>query len=264
MNYEQFLESKGYAENTIKTYTRSVNSMLSQYTLTDQSLKLYRADLLENCKPRSVNLHVSAINSYLDFVNSSCQKLKTVKFQQRTFLENVISFPDYEYLKGCLIKDNNMMWYFVVRFLGSTGARVSELLQIKKEHVLAGYIDIYGKGGKIRRIYIPCNLQIDALRWYEEIELDSGFVFFNSRGCRLTSKGVSTQLKHLADKYGLDPKFIYPHSFRHMFAKTFMDRNGDIALLADLLGHESIETTRIYLRKTANEQREIVNKTVDW
>lgn len=264
MDYIKYLESKGYANNTIKTYTRSVELMLSQYTLTDQSLKLYRADLLNNNKPRTVNLRISAINSYLEFIKSDCKKLKTIKFQQKTFLENVISFPDYEYLKGCLIKDGNFMWYFVVRFLGSTGARISELLQIKREHVAAGYIDIYGKGGKIRRIYIPHNLQIDALKWYDDIDLTSGFIFFNSKGSRLTSKGISTQLKHFAEKYGLDPKVVYPHSFRHMFAKTFMDRYGDIALLADLLGHESIETTRIYLRKTSNEQKDIINKIVDW
>ena len=264
MSFEKYLESKGYAENTIKTYTKAVNSMLSYYTLDDQSLKMFRADLLNTCKPRTANLRISAINSYLEYIGSDCQKLKTIRFQQKTFLENVISFPDYEYLKGCLIKDNNMPWYFVVRFLGSTGARVSELVQIKKEHVSAGYIDIYGKGGKIRRIYIPSNLQIDALKWYDEIGIMSGFIFINAKGSRLTTKGISTQLKHLAERYGLDTKVVYPHSFRHMFAKTFMDRNGDIALLADLLGHESIETTRIYLRRTSNEQRDIVNKTVDW
>ena len=264
MNYEEYLESKGYAENTIKTYSRSVKLMLSQYTLDNQSLKVYRADLLSNNKPRTINLRISAINSYIDYIGSDCKKLKTVRFQQRTFLENVISFPDYEYLKGCLIKDQNMTWYFVVRFLGSTGARISELLQIKWEHVVAGYIDIYGKGGKIRRIYIPSSLQADALRWYDEINLTRGFVFINNKGHRLTGKGIATQLKRLAERYGLDTKIVYPHSFRHMFAKTFMDRHGDIALLADLLGHESIETTRIYLRKTSNEQRDIVNKTVDW
>ena len=80
----------------------------------------------------------------------------------------------------------------------------------------------------------------------------------------MSAKGVSSQLKKLAARYGIDVSVVYPHSFRHMFAKTFMQRYNDIALLADLLGHESIETTRIYLRMTSNEQRIIVNKTVDW
>lgn len=77
-------------------------------------------------------------------------------------------------------------------------------------------------------------------------------------------RGVSAQLKKLAVRYGIDPDVVYPHSFRHRFAKSFLDRCGDIAFLADLMGHESIETTRIYLRKTATEQRAIVDRVVDW
>jgi site-specific recombinase XerD len=71
-------------------------------------------------------------------------------------------------------------------------------------------------------------------------------------------------LKKFAEKYCIDTKVVYPHSFRHRFAKSFLDRCNDIAFLADLMGHESIETTRIYLRKTATEQREIVDSIIDW
>lgn len=77
-------------------------------------------------------------------------------------------------------------------------------------------------------------------------------------------RGISQQLKNYANKYGLNPKVVYPHSFRHLFAKNFLDKYNDISLLADLMGHESIETTRIYLRKTASEQQEIVDKIVTW
>ena len=73
-----------------------------------------------------------------------------------------------------------------------------------------------------------------------------------------------SKLKKLGKKYGLNPNVIYPHSFRHRFAKSFLDRFNDISLLADLMGHESIETTRIYLRRTSTEQQEIVNKIIDW
>ena len=81
---------------------------------------------------------------------------------------------------------------------------------------------------------------------------------------RITTRGISGQLKKLAVKYGINPAVVYPHSFRHRFAKSFLERCNDIAFLADLMGHESIETTRIYLRKTATEQREIVDTIVDW
>ncbi len=175
-----------------------------------------------------------------------------------------ISDADYKFLKSKLKKDGFIDWYFVVWFLTATGARVSELLQIKVEHVYAGYLDLYTKGGKIRRIYIPKKLMTEAIKWLEDDSRQSGYLFLNRFGERITSRGVAMQLKHFAEKYGLNTKVVYPHSFRHRFAKNFLDRFNDIALLADLMGHESIETTRIYLRRTATEQKQIVDKIVNW
>ena len=123
---------------------------------------------------------------------------------------------------------------------------------------------MYSKGGKLRRIYIPKKLQEEALAWFESKKQNSGFIFLNKYGERITTRGISGQLKKLAIKYGINPAVIYPHSFRHRFAKSFLERCNDIAFLADLMGHESIETTRIYLRKTSTEQRTIVDSIVDW
>lgn len=157
-----------------------------------------------------------------------------------------------------------MNWYFIVRYLAATGARISELVQIKIEHVHKGYIDIYGKGGKVRRIYIPKSLRIETLKWLDSNNLESGYLFLNRFGEKITTRGVAHQLKIFAAEYGMDTKVVYPHSFRHRFAKNFLEKYNDLAFLADLMGHESIETTRIYLRKTANEQQEIVDKIVTW
>ena len=85
-----------------------------------------------------------------------------------------------------------------------------------------------------------------------------------SQGNLITTRGIAIQLKSFAIRYNINPVVVYPHSFRHLFAKTFLNRFNDIALLADLMGHENIETTRIYLRKSSTEQRLIVNKVVDW
>ena len=89
-------------------------------------------------------------------------------------------------------------------------------------------------------------------------------IFLNRFGQRITTRGIAQQLKHFAEKYGLNRDVVYPHSFRHRFAKNFLDRFNDLALLADLMGHESIETTRIYLRRTASEQQKIVDRVVNW
>lgn len=190
--------------------------------------------------------------------------MKFVKLQQKTFLENVISDADYEFLKNKLWKDKNYDWYFVVRFLGATGARVSELIQFKYENVTRGYIDLYTKAGKIRRIFIPSSLQKKAIAYYTSVNRTSGYLFLNAQGQQITTRGLSHQLKQLAKKYKMNLSVIYPHSFRHRFAKNFLEKNKDIALLADLMGHESIETTRIYLRKTSEEQKEVVDKIVTW
>ena len=219
---------------------------------------------MEHFKPQTVNLRLQAINKYLEFIKQDKLKLRFIKVQQKNFLENVISNADYKFLKSSLLSDGYKDWYFIVWFMTATGSRVSELLQIKAEHVQIGHLDLYTKGGKMRRIYIPKTLQKEALQWLQERQISTGYIFLNRFGERITTRGIAMQLKHFADKYGLKREVVYPHSFRHRYAKNFLDRFNDIALLADLMGHESIETTRIYLRRTASEQRQIVDKIVNW
>lgn len=98
----------------------------------------------------------------------------------------------------------------------------------------------------------------------DAVQRNSGFLFLNKYGELITARGIAVQLKHFAMRYGLDPAVIYPHSFRHRFAKSFLERYNDIAMLADLMGHSSIEITRIYLRKTSTEQQSIINQVIDW
>ena len=263
--FKAWLAKQDLAENSITSYVWTVNYFLREFQEVKRSkLLAYKGYLVENFKPQTVNLRLQAINKYLEFVKQDKLKMKFVKVQQKPFLENVISEADYLYFKKCLKEDGEMFWYFVIRFLAATGARVSELIQIKAEHVKLGHLDLYSKGGKLRRIYIPKELQKEALSWLAEKHQESGFIFLNKYGERITTRGISGQLKKLAVKYDINPAVVYPHSFRHRFAKSFLERCNDIAFLADLMGHESIETTRIYLRKTATEQREIVDTIVDW
>lgn len=263
--FERHLRGTNLSENTISSYMFAIKQYREQYDdVTQKKLREYKVWLIENYKPKTVNLRLRAINCYLECIGREEWKLPFVRVQQKTYLENVISEADYEYFKSCLKKDDETFWYFVIRFLAATGARVSELIQIKAEHVKLGHLDLYSKGGKLRRIYIPKELQKEALSWLAEKRQESGFIFLNKYGERITTRGISGQLKKLAGKYGINPSVVYPHSFRHRFAKSFLDRCNDIAFLADLMGHESIETTRIYLRKTATEQREIVDTIINW
>ena len=263
--FESFLRRSDLAKNTVNSYVSTVRYFEKAYgTFNKKNLLAYKGYLVEHFKPQTVNLRLQGINKYLEFTKQDKLKLKFVKVQQKNFLENVISNADYKFLKSSLLKDGYNDWYFVVWFMTATGARVSELLQIKAEHVQAGHLDIYTKGGKVRRIYIPRTLQKEALLWLKERQIISGYIFLNRFGQRITTRGIAMQLKHFADKYGLKREVVYPHSFRHRFAKNFLEKFNDISLLADLMGHESIETTRIYLRRTASEQQEIVDKIITW
>ena len=263
--FETFLRRLDLAKNTVSSYVWTVNYFERTYKeFNKKNLLAYKGYLVENFKPQTVNLRLQAINKYLEFIKQDKLKLRFIKVQQKNFLENVISNADYKFLKSSLLNDGYKDWYFIVWFMTATGSRVSELLQIKAEHVQIGHLDLYTKGGKMRRIYIPKILQKEALQWLQERQLSTGYIFLNRFGERITTRGIAMQLKHFADKYGLKREVVYPHSFRHRYAKNFLDRFNDIALLADLMGHESIETTRIYLRRTASEQRQIVDKIVNW
>lgn len=263
--FERYLKGKNLSANTMASYLFALQQYEKQYgEVTQENLQVYKIRLIEQYKPKTVNLRLRAMNCYLEYIGKEEWKQPFVRVQQKTFLENVISEADYEYFKTCLKRDDEQLWYFVIRFLAATGARISELIQIKVEHIKIGYLDLYSKGSKLRRIYIPKALQREAFAWLKERQQVSGFIFLNRQGERMTTRGIAGQLKKLAIRYDIDPAVVYPHSFRHRFAKSFLKRCNDIAFLADLMGHESIETTRIYLRKTATEQRELVDAVVDW
>ena len=264
-NFELFLRQENMSDNTIAAYVYAVNDYYSRKKeLNKRNLLMYKSYLMETFKPKTVNLRIQALNKYLEYMNKTRLRLKSVKVQQRSYLENVISNADYTFLKNKLKREENLEWYFVVRFLAATGARVSELVQIKIEHVNVGYFDIYTKGGKVRRLFIPKKLRDETLVWLQNNGRGSGYLFLNRFGERITTRGIAQQLKNYAVKYKLNPKVVYPHSFRHRFAKNFLEKYNDISLLADLMGHESIETTRIYLRRTSSEQQQIVDKVVRW
>lgn len=200
----------------------------------------------------------------LDPLPAADYRLPAVRTKSTSFLDSVISQEDYEHLKSSLKRDQNMFWYFIVRFLASTGARVSELLQIRLEYLRFGYMDLYSKGGKVRRVYFPRELCQEALSWFQARGIQSGYIFLNRSHRPLTPRGVRSQLKELARRYDIDPETVYPHSFRHRFAQNFLSRFNDISLLADLMGHESIETTRIYLTKSSREQKQVIDQIVTW
>ena len=222
--FEELLRKGNLSQNTITSYLWTISFYSEHYdAVSKENLLAYKGYLMEFFKPKTVNLRIQAINKYLEYLGKEQLQLKAVKVQQKNFLENVISNADYNFLKKQLKKDGNMEWYFVVWYLAATGARVSELIQIKIEHIEIGYFDLYTKGGKLRRLYIPKKLRKETLEWLEETNRSFGYLFLNRYGDRITTRGISQQLKNYADKYGLDKRVVYPHSFRHRYAKNFLE-----------------------------------------
>lgn len=272
--FQQYLKKKNQSENTITAYLISVRHFYQLYQeLNIVNLKAYRDYLIANYQPATVNQRVHAINIYLQFLEMKHAdlypdlknyRLNSMKLPRNSFKDTVISNEDCRLLERKLKEEHQDFWYFVVRFLVTTGARVSELTQIKVEHLNCGFLDLYSKGGKTRRIYITDILCKEALEWCQNRGQYSGFLFITKTGQPVSARGIHSQLKHFAVRYGIDPDSVYPHSFRHRFAKNFLARNGDIALLADLMGHESIETTRIYLTKSSREQQDLLEELVTW
>lgn len=267
--FRQYLEDTNKSRNTVEMYMFSIRQFVRLHgEFTKANATAYKGWLIGRYKPKTVNTRLMALNVYAEKVLKRLSlKVGYVREQQKPFLENVISDADYEYFKASLLKSGNArdrFYYFVIRFLAATGARISEFIQFKAEHVRAGHVDIYGKGGKVRRVYFPKPLREDALAWLGETGRASGFLWTGRSGERLTQRGIAQQLKDYARRFKIPEAVVYPHSFRHRFAKNFLERFNDITLLADLMGHESIETTRIYLRRTAEEQREVVDRVITW
>ena len=129
--FETYLRQGNMAEYTISAYLYALKEFDSRHKeLNKKNLLVYKTYLIESFKPKTVNLRIQAVNKYLDFIGKSKLRLKSVKVQQRSYLENVISNADYTFLKNKLKREANKEWYFVVRFLAATGARVSELIQM--------------------------------------------------------------------------------------------------------------------------------------
>lgn len=263
--FHEYLEMNHKAGNTIRAYVYAIRQFYENYQeMTENSLQLYKLYLVEHYKPQTVNLRIRALNSYLEYVGNTEIRIPMIRVQQKLYLENVISEADYEYMKQCLVRDGEWLYYFLIRYMAATGMRVSEVTKVTVEDVRAGQKDLYSKDNKVRRIYIPKCLKEDTLRWLKRENRESGPVFLNQNQNVITAAGIRGQLKKFAILYGINEAVVYPHSFRHRFAKSFIERCGDISMLSDLLGHESIETTRIYLRRTSTEQQQIVNHVVDW
>lgn len=187
------------------------------------------------------------------------------------FLEDIFSLEDYLFFMNKAKARNKDRLYIISKIMATTGMRIHETLNIRREHIEMGFIDFTGKGGKERRCYFTPNTQKDVLEIlgkHNVIDKRAYVISQHWNGKQITWKELRSVQRTMSNFAENECEFkkglFHPHAFRHFFAKNFIKKYQNIALLADLLGHSSIDTTRIYLKYTAREQQEIVNEVVTW
>jgi site-specific recombinase XerD len=262
--FSAHLKENNLSDKSVRCYK---NGLLLYFRFSDEiSKERFKAFIasLENkgLKPGTIAVRISALNKFVEFRGDLSLKLKPPKIPRRLDLSNVPSEQEYHILLSYL-KDKNIENYWWVRLFSCTGARVSELLQFTWEHVSAGAVDLKGKGNKYRRFFFPTELS-EEMRKYAIKNSKTGIIVKNRYGKPMTARGIAQLLKEWAKKCNLDVRKFHPHAFRHFFAKMFLKTNKDIVQLSDFLGHENLETTRIYLQKTYEEQKQDYNKHVIW
>ena len=264
---------KKLADRSVSTYLFRVKLFLKEYgDFTDENLIEWKENQIDNLKSANyINQGLISFKVYKQYKKLDVQIPKSVPSQKKQFVENVISRADYDYLCQYMIdrfgksKDKKYeRLYVAIRIMGTTGLRMHELLNVKVEDIKRGVFDIYGKRSKERRIYIPEKAKNELLNLLNGIGITSGFAIVDRSGKQYKTRAFQSILQSLAEETKIDKDLMHPHGVRHFFAKEFIRNHNDICLLADLLGHSNLETTRMYLKMTSREQSEIVNKIVDW
>lgn len=238
------------SDNTIEKYMRDVNAFrewLGGKEIDKSVVIAYKMELGEKYAPKSVNSILSSLNAIFVYMNWYDFKVKTIKIQRKIFAEKEkeLTKAEYERLLSAAKNNKNERLYYLMQTIGSTGVRISELKYITCEAVRMGKAIINCKG-KIRQIFLPKQL-CKMLRMYiNQQNIKSGPVFITKNQKPLDRSTVWKMLKGLCESANVEKCKVFPHNFRHLFAKTFYSLNKDIVRLADVLGHSNIETTRIY------------------
>lgn len=260
--FREYLIENEKSDNTINTYIDSLKKYFTLFPeVTKPNMIEYKRRMLEEYSPKTAANRCIAMNQYCTFAGMPECKVKSIKIHKQTSVENVITQEEYCELLECLKKDGKEKEYWMIQFLAKTGARVSEFIRFEKRHLEKGEVQLWTKG-KVRKIFIPADL-IDESKDYFQRPSESIYMFPNRYGQQMSTRGVAEMISR-CQRYGIRKEVLHPHSFRHLYAIKFLENNGNIALLADLMGHESVDTTSIYLRLSAQEQRRQFDQAMRW
>lgn len=244
---------------TTQKYIRDVKTFadyVGRKKITKETVIDYKQHLQENYAVRSVNSMLASINSLFSFLGWNDLKVKSLKFQQKIYCSEEKELTKAEYERLCRVaeKKHGGRLNLIIQTICSTGIRVSELKFITVEAVKRGEATVNCKG-KTRSVFIVRDLQKKLLRYAVKKEIKGGMIFVTRTGKPLSRTNIWREMKSLCKDADVNPEKVFPHNLRHLFARTFYGIEKDIAKLADILGHNSIDTTRIYIISTGTEHR---------
>ena len=258
--FRNYLRAEEKSENTLEKYIRDVTafSAFCDGMITKDTVIAYKQNLIDSgYAVRSINSMLASINSLFSFLGWYELRVKSLKVQQQVFCpeEKELTKAEYERLCRTAERKQNQRLCLILQTICGTGIRVSELQFITVETVCKGEATVSLKG-KTRSIFIVRDLQKKLLRYISEQKITSGAVFITRTGKPLSRTNIWREMKSLCLEAEVNPEKVFPHNLRHLFARVFYGIEKDIAKLADILGHSSINTTRIYIISTGTEHRQ--------
>ena len=258
-DFENYLRSDEKSDNTIEKYLRDVRAftVFAEAREISKSVVMeFKASLVENYEVTSANSMIAAVNAFLRFVGWCDCCIKQFKVQKKAFCseEKELTKAEYIRLVNTAKEKGNERLNLILQTICGTGIRVSELQFITVEAVRKGEAVVSCKN-KTRTVFIVRELQKKLLNYIKTKGITTGCIFITKSGKSMSRCNIWREMKALCEQAGVSPDKVFPHNLRHLFARTFYGIEKDIAKLADILGHSSINTTRIYIITTGAEHK---------
>ena len=259
----QHLRGEERSAATIEKYRRDVAQFaawLGENQLEKEAGVRWKAHLLaQGCEPSTVNGKLTALDRFLHFLGQADCKVKHLKIQRQLFREDgrELTRREYDQLLAAARSTGRERLALLMESICGTGIRVSEVKYLTVDAARCGKVEVALKG-KIRAILLPGKLCRKLLKYAGKNKIASGEIFLTRSGASLSRKQIWRDMKALCQRAGVAPSKVFPHNLRHLFARTFYRVCRDVAKLADVLGHSSIETTRIYLLSTGAEHAKVL------
>lgn len=262
--FREYLICEEKAKATAEKYIRDLTAFavwLGSRELSKAEVLEYKEYLIENYAPASVNSVISSLNSFFDYSGQYALKVKTLKIQRQIFVrkDKELTKAEYDRLLSAAKSKGNRKLYLLMQTICACGIRVSELRYITTSAIKAGRAEINLKG-KMRVVIIPSDLCKMLKRYAAEEKISDGSIFITRNGKPLDRSNIWKLMKALCESANVARDKVFPHNLRHLFARTYYSLQKDIVRLADILGHSSVETTRIYTMETGDIHRRQIQK----